>query len=327
MMKKVLFALFLVLIMLVTIVGCTSSPSTQATTPPPTSQATTTSAPAPTTSGAPAPTTAQPSSAVAPTSTAPAPTSQIKRGGTLRIANAQAPGTLGDPGSTLKSDQVMRCPALERLGEFNGSAQLEPFLADSWQSDSQAKTFTVKLKQGINFHDNTPFNATAVKWNWDRLKAAKHPDLDGVTAINILDEYTVQVILAKWDNSIVYKLIYDAGGMVSPTAWAKNGEAWGKLNPVGTGPFRLSDYVAGTSVTYEAWNGYWQKGKPYLDGIEFEIIPDQSNRMATFQSGGVDIVINMTALEAKTIAATSKYKISDLKTGIGTGEWVICSQR
>jgi peptide/nickel transport system substrate-binding protein len=296
-MKKIFISLFVVLIVLSILAGC-SSPA-----------ATTTSSVSPTS-------TTQ--------TTAPTGTTQSKYGGTLKIVTGMSPITLGDPGSTLKPDQILRCPAVERLAEFDATAQLAPSLAESWQSDSQAKTFTVKLKQGINFQDDTPFNAEAVKWVWEYLASVKNPDLDGVTSIDVLDEYTVQVTLAKWDNSIVYKLTYDGGGMVSPTAWEANGAEWGKMNPVGTGAFKLVESISGVGVTYTRWDGYWQEGKPYLDGIEFMCINDQTTGFTTFQSGEADVDINITALQASTIATSDEYVLTVLKKGLGTGEFFIC---
>jgi peptide/nickel transport system substrate-binding protein len=268
-------------------------------------------------------TTTPPSVSPTPTTT-PTSTPQPKYGGTLRIVTGMSPIILGDPGSTLKPDQILRCPAVERLGEFDATGQLAPSLAESWQTDSQANTITVKLKHGINFQDDTPFNAAAVKWVWEYLASQKNPDLDGVTSIDVLDDYTVQVTLAKWDNSIVYKLIYDGGGMVSPTTWQTNGAEWGKMNPVGTGAFKLVESISGVGVKYTRWDGYWQKGKPYLDAIEFIAITDQTTAMATFQSGEADIDSVISALQVSTIAASDEYIISDLKTGLGTGEFFIC---
>jgi peptide/nickel transport system substrate-binding protein len=230
---------------------------------------------------------------------------------------------LGDPGEITSQGRAMAKPCIEQLGRLDTSAQVVPWLADSWQTDAKALTLTVKLKQGIKFQDGTPFNAAAVKWNWDYQTNAKITQFNNVKSVDVVDEYTVRANLKVWDNAIVFKLCNTGGGMVSPTNWQTNGAAYGQTHPMGTGPFIFISWTKGVSVIYRKFDGYWQKGKPYLDGIEFRIITDETTRSMTLQSHGVDIILQSTPLQARDFKATGKYKLEVLTQGAPTREYVM----
>jgi peptide/nickel transport system substrate-binding protein len=294
--------IFILIITSILLVGCDSTTTSSSTTSTPTATATTTA------------TTSKPT-ATTTTATTPA----IKKGGTLKIAINQDAMILGDPMETRMTGFVMQRAAIEYLGRFDDKGFLQPWLAESWSEDPANRTFTVKLKQGIKFHDGTDFNAEAVKWNWERFVVGKSGYTTKIDTVEVKDTYTVVAHLKSWDNACPYNLCYWAGGQASPTAWQQHDEKWGKLNPVGTGPFKFVSWVAESKITFEKFTGYWQKGKPNLDGIQFVIIPDDTTRNAAFQAGEVDEIYNATAAQANTLAKANKYVVQPCKTGVGTG--------
>jgi ABC-type transport system substrate-binding protein len=221
---------------------------------------------------------------------------------------------MGAPG---KFDQV---PCLENLGRLNEKADLQPWLAESWTLDSAAKTLTVKLKQGIKFHDNTDFNAEAVKYNWGLFVATKNNLTRNVASIEVLDTYTVRANLSQWDSNIDIELLHSGGKIVSPTAWQTNGEKWGKLNPVGTGPFKFVSWEPAVSITYAKWEGYWQKGKPYLNGIKILLMDDTSARLNTFQAGEADVMTFADKMSAETLQAQGNI-VGKNPSGIDAAVW------
>jgi ABC-type transport system substrate-binding protein len=99
--------------------------------------------------------------------------------------------------------------------------------------------------------------------------------------------------------------------MVSPTAWQTNGAEWGEKNPVGTGPFTFVEWVRNTRVVYEKYDSYWQEGKPYLDGIVYEIIPDATVSEAAFRAGDVDVTVNLPALNADNLKKEGSYIVEE----------------
>jgi len=254
--------------------------------------------------------------------TAPA-TSNQQRGGTLKIAMISDGNNLGDPGEITSQGRAMIKPAIEQLGRLDLSGQVVPWLAESWETDSKALTLTVKLKKNIKFHDGTPFNAAAVKWNWDYLTNAKNNLFKNVKSVEVIDEYTVKANLIVWDNAIVFKLCNTGGSIVSPTGWQTNGDEWGKTHPVGTGPFVFVSWTKGVGVVYEKFDGYWQPGKPYLDGVQFQIITDETTRSMTLQSHGIDVILQSTPLQARDFKASDKFVLEVLTQGAPTRQYVM----
>lgn len=237
--------------------------------------------------------------------------SGVKLGGILKIAIAGDGQKIGDPNVNKREDALMQRAAMEYLGRFDNTVTLQPYLADSWQGDPANKTFTVKLKKGIKFHDGTDFNAAAVKWNWEHCKAASSGYTKRVDSIDVVDDYTVRVNLTEWDADIATSLCYWAGPMASPTAWQTNGAEWGEKNPIGTGPFKFVEWVRNTKVTYTRFDDYWQKGKPYLDGIEFHIIVDATVSEAAFRAGDVDSSVMLPSLNANNLKKEGNYVIDE----------------
>ncbi len=143
-------------------------------------------------------------------------------------------------------------------------------------------TFT--LRKGVKFHDGTDFNAEAVKFNLEAKKAAKMSGTEDWSSIDILDDYTVRINLLQYVNTALARFTAIYGAMVSPTAFKKNGIDWARWNPVGTGPFQFVGFERDVSAKYKRFEGYWQKGKPYLDGVEYLYIKDPMTQSATMEA-------------------------------------------
>src|SRR3982074_1205342 len=175
-----------------------------------------------------------------------------------------------------------------------GAGQAE--LALSWTHSDDFKTWTFKLRPGVKFHDGTPFNAEAVKANFDRQK---DPANKCRCAFYIAYVHDVQ---APDELTVVYNLndpavnqpalmtIQSSNNVVqSPTAWKTKGKDYNR-NPVGTGPYILKSWTAGDRMVLERNPDYWNKGHPYLDRIVLKPLPDAQSRFASLQSGEADIV-------------------------------------
>ncbi len=167
---------------------------------------------------------------------APSKQPQPRYGGILRIGTAVDSNVLGyPPGMLTTQDFVTSKTCIEALGRYDDKGLMLPWLAESWKTDAKAKTIILKLKKGIKFHDGTDFNAAAVKWNIEKFIGAKRAELPGVTSIDIVDNYTLKITLAEWDNTAIIGMGYFAGPQISPTAWQKAGatdkdrDDWAKL--------------------------------------------------------------------------------------------------
>jgi peptide/nickel transport system substrate-binding protein len=197
-----------------------------------------------------------------------------------------------------------------------------PWLADNWKIDAVARTITITLKQGIMFQDNTPFNAEAVKWNLDRFFAAKRAELPAGSKADVVDNYTVKLTLPEWNNTAIIGMAYFAGPMISPAAWQKSADndkdrdAWVVTHPVGTGPFIFDSWQKTVKQIYKKNPNYWQKGKPYLDGIEWIFFADPTVMEAAYINKEIDFIYIVSPISARNLKAAGADIIT-LNTGLG----------
>lgn len=261
---------------------------------------------------------AQPNAAAS--SSAPAASTAPVRGGVLRIAFGVDVEGLGWP-VDMRSAQALwfSKPCVESLARMDETGKPVPHLADRWEADATAKTYTISLKKGIKFHDVTEFNAKTCKWNLDQFRTSARPELKSVALVDIVDDYTVVLKLSTWDNTIIDRMALSAAAMmVSPTAFEKNGgKDWMLKNPVGTGPFKFVSWQKDVKLVYQRFDGYWQKDKPYLDGVEIIVVADPLVQAASFQRGEMDVLAGANVQDAATLKSKNLYNIVNLKTGLG----------
>jgi peptide/nickel transport system substrate-binding protein len=184
-------------------------------------------------------------------------------------------------------------------------------LATDWKADAANKTITITLRQGVKFQDGSDFNAAVVKWNMEQYKASNKAELKKVTSIDVVDNYTVRLNLSTFDNTIVTNLANcsDAGRMISQKSFEANGgKDWAQKNPVGTGPFQLTNWNKSVGLTWKRYDDYWG-GKPYLDGIYSKIIADQTVATMDFKSGNIQIFRPQEMNNAKDIQNTGLYRV------------------
>jgi peptide/nickel transport system substrate-binding protein len=211
---------------------------------------------------------------------------QPQYGGVLKIIDvSEGAQPLGAPWEIQGIDVKLEKPCVETLLREDIKGSYHPWLATSWKIDTTKNTITLYLRKGVKFHDGTDFNARAAKWNLDQAINAKI--VKGFLSSDVVDEYTVRVNVDRYQNNHLNLLVL---GMVSPTSFEKKGKAWAEWNPVGTGPFRFVKYERGSKLAFTKWEGYWQKGRPYLDGIEYLFIRDPMTQQAAMRASGSERV-------------------------------------
>ncbi|TYB36221.1 MAG: ABC transporter substrate-binding protein [Flexistipes sinusarabici] len=183
----------------------------------------------------------------------------------------------------------------------DGSLEVEPALAKSWDISKDGTVYTFHLRENITFHDGTPFNASAVKFNFDRMLNKKHPyhDVTGpfplsfffssVEKVTVVDEYTVRFQLKEPYAPFLSNLAYPTGLIVSPEAVKKYGEDFGR-NPVGTGAYKFVEWESNQRVVVEKNQDYWD-GVPKLKAVIFRPITNSNTRVTEMLSGGLDIMV------------------------------------
>ena len=180
----------------------------------------------------------------------------------------------------------------------------KPWLAESWDISSDGLQYTFKLRQNVKFHDGTPFDADAVKVNFERATLASSPYYDktvaGLSAKiynyvakgEAVDKYTWRLTLKSPVGEFIRLLADRVILMVSPAALAKYGPTGIVDHPVGTGPFTFVQRVAGQRIELAKNKDYWG-GAPYLDKVIMSVVADSQARLAGLKSGEIDFVTAM----------------------------------
>jgi peptide/nickel transport system substrate-binding protein len=287
-MKRLAFIGIIVLLAAMVVTGCSSSTAT------PTQSA---SATKPATA---ANTSASASTAASSASAQTTAAGQPVTGGILKTTRNQTAVAFGYPPKIQGSDADFVTPVFERLLSVGEGGAFKPELALSWEISADGKTITFKLRQGVKFHDGTPFNAAAVKFNYDACIAPNPVVLSGIASVEAVDENTVKINLSTADNLVLYNLASAFPAYIaSPTAIQKNGVDWATTNPVGTGPFKMTKYDRNVGLTYAKNADYWEKGLPYLDGMEYLTIADAMTSMASFKKGEINQLWNASTTVAE----------------------------
>jgi peptide/nickel transport system substrate-binding protein len=243
---------------------------------------------------------AKPSAGVKAGSAAPAATSaKPQSGGVYKVIIRSRTNAFGYPPRIAGAGKDYAPPFFDHLFRVGEDGKYKPGLALSWDTSKDGKTITFKLRQGVQFHDGTPFNAQAVKANLDNLIPPKAKILSGVAAVDVVDEYTVKLQLTSDNNLILHHFaVNPATYMYSPEALRKNGADWANTHPVGTGPFALKDYQPNISLTLVKNPHYWQKGLPHLDGIEIAMVPDPMTQVLAFKAGQANAIYDAPPIAA-----------------------------
>jgi peptide/nickel transport system substrate-binding protein len=225
---------------------------------------------------------------------------QPQYGGIYEVMLRNKSNVFGYPPRMVGAARDYAPPFFDRLLSVGDDGKYKPGLALSWDTSKDGKTITFKLRQGVYFHDGTPFNAQAVKANIDNLIPPKATLLSGITSVDVVDDYTVKLNLPSYNNLILYHFASNPVTWIySAEALNKNGADWATTHPVGTGPFMLKDYQPDTSVTLVKNPNYWQKGLPYLDGIKINTVSDTMTQMLSLKSGQAHAIYDAQAAAAQ----------------------------
>lgn len=195
-------------------------------------------------------------------------------------------------------------PMFERLVRFKDeSTELEPGLAEKWDISDDGLTYRFSLRQGVTFHDGTPFDADAVVFSILRQIDPNHPYHDTgefayaeftfgkVQSVKALDPQTVEIVLKEPYAPFLSNVAIHAASIVSPAAVQKYGRDFSK-NPVGTGPFRFVEWKPGVEVILER-NPNWWGGQPQVERLIFRPIIEDRARLTEFEAGSIDFIVNI----------------------------------
>ncbi len=220
-----------------------------------------------------------------------------KRGGVLRIAANTNPSSLDPATGGQGNDHTFLWTLFDTLVEWDyDTLKPRPGLAQ-W-SFPDPKTMVLDIRPDVVFHDGTPCDAQAVKFNIDRNRTDPRSnvkaDLVNVTAVQVTGALQLKLTLARPDVALPAALSDRAGMMVSPKAVKELGAEHDR-KPVGAGPWKFVKWADGQNVTVTRHDRYWKRNEPYVDGIEFIIIPDNGTALRSLVAGQNQFVSGLAA--------------------------------
>jgi ABC-type transport system substrate-binding protein len=189
--------------------------------------------------------------------------------------------------------------------DVNG--KFSPELATEWKLSDDLKSLTLKIRKGVKFHDGSMLTGKVVKWNFDIMLEAGLSTYEQLESVDLIDDYTVRFNFKTYENTFLNRLA--SALMVSKETFDKMGEEYLQWNPVGTGPFKFVSFARDVGVKYVKFDDYWEKGKPYIDSMEFQVITDPMTRSAAFQAGAMDAdSCDFTKIEYDLVQMGNKYE-------------------
>ena len=202
-----------------------------------------------------------------------------------------------------------------RLVKLDASKQIVPDLATDWDVSEDGLAITFKLREDAHWHDGEPVTSEDVKYTFDQIKANEayymSSRLQIVESIETPDEYTVVFNMTAPDVSFIADLGWYAT-FILPEHVFNNGQAWednpAAMDPIGSGPFKLSEFKQGESVTIVA-NPDYHEGAPKLDKVIFSIIPDDATAVQALTNGDIDVLENVPAANADELLANKNIRM------------------
>ncbi|AWE08724.1 ABC transporter substrate-binding protein [Lysinibacillus sp. 2017] len=197
---------------------------------------------------------------------------------------------------------------------------INPGLAKEWKVSDDGLTYTFQLQEGVKFHDGTDFNADSVIKNVNRWKGGTEDDFyyfnsmfkaegeDIIKEVTADGDYTVVFTLSRPQAPFLKNLAMSPFGIASPTEFEKTGDKFGD-NPVGTGPFKFTEWKRNDSITIEKFADYWQDGLPKLDKVIFRSIPDNSARLNELMAGNIDLADGVNPSDGKMVEGNSELQL------------------
>ena len=225
-----------------------------------------------------------------------APVAAQKSGGTLRIYNSTNPPSASPHEDTTIAVVMPFMAVYNNLVRFdpakprNSFDTIIPELATRWEWDATKTKLTFKLRSDVQWHDGKPFTAKDVQCTFHRLNG-KEPDYlrrnprgiwyEHLTEVTLNGDYEVTFVLSQPQPSLLAML---ASGYTAIYPCHVSGRDM-RVKPIGTGPFKFVEFRSNEAIRLARNDDYWKKGQPYLDAIEWRIVPNRSTRLLAFAAG------------------------------------------
>jgi peptide/nickel transport system substrate-binding protein len=238
---------------------------------------------------------------------------------TLRIGLAEDPDALDPSLARTFVGRLVFAGLCDKLFDIDEKLNIVPQLATGYEWSADGKALTIKLRQGVTFHDGEKMDAAAVKYSIERHKTIpgsnRRGELAPVSSVDVVDASTVRLNLSAPFSPLVAQLTDRAGMILSPKAAQAAGDKFGS-NPVCSGPYKFVERVPQDRIVLERYANYWNKGTVNFDKLIFTPIPDATVRLANLRSGQLDFIERVAPSDMEKIASEKKFKTASI-TEIG----------
>jgi len=238
---------------------------------------------------------------------------------TLRVGLAEDPDLLDPTRARTFVGRIVFSALCDKLFDIDEKLGYVPQLATGYEWSADNKALTIKLRQGVTFHDGERFDAQAVKYNIERHKTMKGSNRSGelkpVAGVDVIDAATVRLNLEAPFSPLLAALADRAGMMVSPKAAQAAGENFSN-QPVCSGPFKFVERVAQDRIVLERYDGYWNKADIHFDKVIYTPVPDATVRLANLKAGQFDFIERAASSDMAALRKDSRFKTAAI-TEIG----------
>jgi peptide/nickel transport system substrate-binding protein len=200
-----------------------------------------------------------------------------------------APGLDPTTAAAAAIGQVVHYNVLEGLTKINMDGSVVPLLAESWSIDPDGKVYTFKLRKGVKFHDGEAFDASDVKFSFERAKAegstnkAKKAVFDNISRIETPDPQTVILVLNNPDGNFLFRMGENTAVILDPKSAPTTA-----TKPIGTGPFKFENWAKGSAITLVKSDAYRNAAAVKLKKVTFRFISDPAAQVAALLAGDID---------------------------------------
>ncbi len=182
----------------------------------------------------------------------------------------------------------------EGLVKPTPDGEMIPAVASDYTISDDATVYTFTLRDGITFHDGNPVTCEDIKYSLERSAEMDSASaLSAISDITIVDDKTIQLTLSEANSEFIYNL-------TTPIAEQAN-DASQATNPVGTGPFKITEFAEGQYLKLEKYDGYWQTDLDCIDAAQFKFISDAQAAFLELQAGTIDALEHLTIDQVETL--------------------------
>lgn len=232
---------------------------------------------------------------------------------TLRIGLAEDPDVLDPTQARTFVGRIVFSAICDKLFDIDAKLDIVPQLALGHETSADGKTVTIKIRQGVKFHDGEPMDAEAVRYSLDRhmnLQGSfRKPELAAVDKVEVVDPATVRLTLKNPFSPLIAQLADRAGMIMSPKTAKELGDKFG-TKPVCAGPYKFVERVQQDRIVVEKFADYWDAKNVHIDRIVYRPITDSTVRLANLKSGSLDLIERALATDIKEIKADSRLRLA-----------------